>query len=384
MEERLKDQKPGTNFFAFADTIAAVDFNRTIDGHGWIGMRFQLESDALPNDIVLHVRMLDRDSQQQAAAIGILGVNLVHACFRLYNDPVALIKSLNDALHDRIVIDYIKLDGPDFTTVDSRYLSLLLVQHGLTEVAMFGSDGQAIHGSEFLYKKSLMVARGHYQPPTLVSLDALRSSFQQFKEEEEIDPEDAHIMCELTLDNLREDGVIKEADFMERAKALNTLGVSVIVSNCHSHQRLINYLSEFKIQRLGLVIGARELLEIINEKYYQNRDGRLLVAFGELFTRNIKIYVYPVLTSDNNLMTGQSLPVPEGIKFLYQYLVESQHIVEVDDYNEDLLHIFPGDVLKLIQSGDTEWEKFLPSVLVDLIKKQGMFGWSAKHQKASV
>ena len=384
MEERLKNQKPGTNFFAFADTIAAIDFNRTVSGHGWIGMRFQLEPDALPNDIVLHVRMLDRDSQQQASAIGILGVNLVYACFRLHNDPEELIKSLNDALHDRIVIDYIKLDGPNFTTVDSRYLALLLVQHGLTEVAMFGPDGEAIHGSEFLYKKSLMVARGHYRPPTLVSLDALRSSFQQFKDEEDIDPNEAHIMCELTLEYLREDGVINKSDFMERAKALNALGVSVIVSNCHSHQRLINYLSEFKIQRLGLVIGARELLEIINEKYYQNRDGRLLVAFGELFTRNIKIYVYPVLTSDKNLMTGQSLPVPDGIKFLYQYLVESQHIVEVEDYNEDLLHIFPREVLQLIQNGEEGWEKFLPSVLVDLIKEHGMFGWNAKHKKVSV
>jgi len=381
MEERLKAQKPGTNFFAFADTIAAIDFNRTIKGHGWMGMRFQLQADALPNDIVLHVRMLDRDSQQQASAIGILGVNLVYACFRLHNDPESLIKSLNDGLNDRIVIDYIKLRGPDFTTVDSRYMTLLLVQHGLTEVAMFGPDGEGIHGSEFLYKKSLMVARGHYKPPTLVSLDALRSGFQQFKDEEDTDPDKAHIMSELTLEYLREDGVISKSDFLERARALNALGISVIVSNCHSHQRLINYLSEFKIHRLGLVIGARELLEIVNEKYYQNRDGRLLVAFGELFTRNIKVYVYPVLTSENALMKAQSLPVPEGIKFLYQYLIESQHIVEIDDYNEDLLHIFPRDVLEMIQKGKEGWEKFLPAVLSDLIKERGMFGWNAAQSK---
>jgi len=384
MEERLKNQKPGTNFFAFADTIAAIDFNRTVKGHGWIGMRFQLQPEALPNDIVIHVRMLDRDSQQQASAIGILGVNLVYACFRLHEDPEALIKSLNDGLHERIVIDYIKLTGPEFNTVDERYLALLLVQHGLTEVAMFGPDGNAIHGSEFLYKKSLIVARGHYRPPTLVSMDVLRSSFKQFKEEEDIEPDQAHIMCELTLEYLREDGVIKKDDFMDRAKALNAMGVSVIVSNCHSHQRLINYLSEFKIQRLGLVIGARELLEIINEKYYQNMDGRLLVAFGELFTRNIKIYVYPVLTGENTLMKGQALPVPEGIKFLYQYLIESQHIVEVEDYNEDLLHIFPRDVLKMIKQGDRGWEKFLPSALAELIKEQGMFGWNAAYQTVSI
>ena len=65
--------------------------------------------------------------------------------------------------------------------------------------------------------------------------------------------------------------------------------------------------------------------------------------------------------------------------------MESQHIVEVEDYNEDLLHIFPREVLNLIQkSDDGEWEKFLPSVLVDLIKEQGMFGWGATHRKVTI
>jgi hypothetical protein len=191
-------------------------------------------------------------------------------------------------------------------------------------------------------------------------------------------------MAELTLDNLKVDGVIRKDDFMERARALGALGQSVIVSNCSNHQKLINYLSEFKIQKLGLVIGARELLEIINEKYYENRDGRLLVAFGELFTRNIKIYVYPVLTSDKTLMTGSSLPVPDGIKFLYQYLLDSQHIVEVNNYNEDLLHIFPQSVLTMIQNGEEGWEKFVASSLAEMIKEQGMFGWNAAHQAISI
>ena len=384
MEERLQDQKPGTNFFAFADTVAAIDFNRTIRGNGWMGLRFQLDPDAEPNDIILHVRMHDRDSQQQASAIGILGVNLVYACFRLHDDPEGLVRSLIDSIQGRVSIDHISINGPNFKTVDNRYLTLLLVQHGLTEVAMFGPEGESLHGSEFLYRKSLMVARGHYRPPTLVSLDVLKSSFQQFRDEEDIDPDRAHIMAELTLENLRVDGVIDKGDFMERAKALGALGQSVIVSNCHNHQRLINYLSEFKIQKLGLVIGARELLEIINEKYYENRDGRLLVAFGELFTRNIKIYVYPVLTSEKTLMTGKTLPVPDGIKFLYQYLIDSQHIAEISDYNEDLLHIFPQSVLGMIQAGEEGWEKFVPHKLAELIKADGMFGWNAAHTAVSM
>ena len=383
MEQRLQHTKQDTCFFAFADTVAAIDFNRTVNGHGWMGMRFQLNPNSEPNDIVLHVKMQDHNAQQQASAIGVLGVNLVYACYRLNDDPEAFIDSFIDGLGDRICIDYIELKGPDFAHIDQRYLTLLLVQKGLTNVAMFGEDGQNIHGSELLYRKSLMVARGHYRPPTLVSLDVLRSSYEQFKNEEDVMAERAHIMCELTLENLMVDGEISVDDFLDRATALNTLGQSVIISNCNNHQDLINYLSDFKIEKLGLVIGVRELLDIINEKYYQNRDGRLLVAFGELFTRNIKIYAYPALTNqdDKALMTGSNLPVPEGIKFLYQYLVDSQHIAEVRDFNEDLLHIFPGDVLEMIKAGDEGWEKFLPEKLATLIASEQMFGIDRREQE---
>lgn len=377
MKQRLQRTKPDTNFFVFADTISAINFQKTNHGHGWLGVRFQLSPNHPPNDLVLHARMIDRDAQQQASAIGILGVNLVYAVYKFAKDPETLVQSLIDSLQGRLVIDMIRLTGPDFRNIDNRYLSLLLVKHELSEVAMFSPDRQSIHGSEFLYKKALMVARGHYRPPTLVSLDVIRSSFRQFIAEPEVEEDNAHIMAELTLDTLQVNGEISEKDFLDRAEALCVLGQTVIISNCQNHQRLINYLSDFRIQKLGLVIGVRELLEIINEKYYANRDGNLLVAFGELFTRNIKIYAYPALVDQNSkkLMTGKNLPVPQGINFLYQYLLESQHIVEVEDYNNDLLHIFPQDVLRMIQEGRTDWERFLPEKLVQIIKEEKLFGW---------
>jgi hypothetical protein len=323
--------------------------------------------------------MLDRDAQLQASSIGILGVNMVYGCYRYAYSPETLIRSLIDNLHGRVVIDMIRITGPDFAEVDNRYLSLLLVQHGLTEVAMFGADGMNIHGSEFLYKKSLMVARGHYRPPTLVSLDAIRSSYSQFLAEPEVDEEKAHVMCELTLDNLYLNGAVSKQDFLDRARALNAMGMSVIVSNCDNHQKLINFLADFKIRKLGLVIGVRELMHIISLKYNANRDGNLLVAFGELFTRNIRIYAYPALAEDaRTLQTASSIPVPEGIKFLYQYLLDSQHIVEVTGYNAELLSIFPQNVLQMIQEQSQGWEVYLPDVVSQLIREEGLFGWESK------
>ncbi|NBC08735.1 MAG: TonB-dependent receptor, partial [Bacteroidetes bacterium] len=295
MRSRLSNELPDTNFFVFADTVAAINYQRTIPGNGWLGIRFQLHPGGGTNDLVLHVRMLDNDNQLQQQAIGILGVNLIYACYRYNEQPEVMLQSLMDSLHDRVKIDMVRLTGPDFEALDNRLLSLWMVKNGLTDVAMFGPDRQNMHPSEFLYKKHVMIVRGSFRPATLVNLDMLNASFQQFKNEAEVDPRRAYLLTEITIDNLCSTGELDEQDFLDRAELLNTLGQTVVISDCQKYQNMVAYLADFKIQQLGFVLGVRELLDLINEKYYQNLDGRLLAAFGQLFTRNVKFYVYPAL-----------------------------------------------------------------------------------------
>jgi len=275
----------------------------------------------------------------------------------------------------------IRLTGPDFKDVDNRLLGLYLVEHGLTEVTMIGPDKQSVHASEFLYKRSLMVVRGHFRPPTKVTVDVIKSSFEQFKKEQDVNPEKSFVVSEITLENLVKDGVLDYQDFLDRADLLCALGQTFIISNCHNHQRLINYLSDYKIKKLGLVIGVHELLAIINSKYESNRDGRLLVAFGELFTRNILIYAYPALKAEGSeeIMEAENLPVPEGIHFLYRHLVDSKQILPVENYNRENLHIFPYMVFNSIQAGDGKWESMVPEKLVPIIKNKNLF---KKHVEA--
>lgn len=378
--ERLSTCRLDTTFFVFADTVAAINYQKTIKGNGWLGIRFQLKPCSKPNDLIIHVKMLDKDNRLQQEAIGVLGVNMLYACYHYNQDIEKFVKSLKDGLEDRIHIDMMRLSGPEFDHIDDRLTALYLVKHGLTDVAIFDSDKRAQHASEFLYKKSVMVVRGNFRPPTLVTNDVIKSGFNQFTEEPEVDPEKSYVLTELTIDSLLKDGEMDEQDFLDRTELLCGLGHKVIVSNCSNHQMLINYLNDYKIKRLGLVIGAHELLEIINEKFYNNSDGRLLVAFGELFTRNIKIYVYPARQEmEGNLLHAGNLPVPDGIKFLYQHLLDSHQIEPIKKYNEDLLHIFPFKVLEMIKSGKGGWEKMIPEALVDLIKEKGLF--SAKEEE---
>ena len=44
-----------------------------------MGIRFQAEPGAEPSQIILHVSLLDRENLSQQEAMGILGVNLIHA-----------------------------------------------------------------------------------------------------------------------------------------------------------------------------------------------------------------------------------------------------------------------------------------------------------------
>ncbi len=372
MVERLQTEKPECTFFVFADSVAAINYSKTINGDGWLGVRFQLSPNSPPNDLVLHVKMQDTSNKLQQEAVGILGVNMIYSCYYYKNDLKTFVASLLDGLHNRAEVDMIRLTGPDFEHVDNRLLGLYLLEYGLTEVTMFGPDKQSVHASEFLYKRSLMVVRGHFNPPTLVTLDVIRSSFQQFVNEADVDPKKSFVINELTLDNLIKDGKIDHQNFINRADMLNALGQSFIISNCSNHQRLINYLSDYKINKLGLVIGVHELLQIIISKFEENKDGRLLVAFGELFTRNILIYAYPALEGENSeeIMDAFNLPVPDGIRFLYKHLIDSKQIVPVTNYNKENLHIFPYKVLESILNDDDKWKSMVPPKIIDLIKNK--------------
>src|ERR1044071_6290284 len=59
LPERLPDRIPQTRFFAFADTVEVLNFDRTNEGHGWVGLRFQLTPQSAPNDCVLPLKMHD-------------------------------------------------------------------------------------------------------------------------------------------------------------------------------------------------------------------------------------------------------------------------------------------------------------------------------------
>jgi hypothetical protein len=244
---------------------------------------------------------------------------------------------------------------------------------------MFDPRGRSIHPSEFLYRKSVMVVRGSFRPITLVNEDMLRAGYQQFRESEGIDPTKSFLLTELTLDNLQHSAELNERDFLHRATLLNTLGQTVIISNYHRYGDLIEYLNLYRAAPVGIVMGVNELLHLITEKFRDNQDGRLLAAFGEIFTRNVKLYVYPAQQEGSaELVTAQNLPIPEGVKFLYKHLLDSGQIVDIGHFHPENLHIYSTNVLSMIKSGEDGWEKLVPEKVARLIKDENLFEYPSE------
>lgn len=377
---RLEKHRPNTCFFAFADTVAAINFTRTIKGDGWLGVRFQTDPNGEPNDLVIHVKMLDGDNRLQQQAVGILGVNLIYAVFRYQKNYEELLLSLMDNLRGRVHIDMVRLTGPSFAHIDNRLLSLKLVEFEMTDVAMFGPDGKNLHASEILYKKYALVVRGSFRPVTLVNQDMLRTSYDQYRSEKEVEASKVVTLTEITLDNLRGQGELDEKDFIDRVELLCAMGQTVMVTNCEQHQRLIQYLEDYKVKQLTMVVGVKVLLDMINAKYYQHMDGSLLSAFGELFTNHVKFYVYPALQEgSSDLMTAQNLPIPEGIKFLYKHLLDSAQIVDIADPHPEILHIYSQEVLEMIQSDTLGWQNMVPTKIAAIIRDKCLFGFPCQQ-----
>jgi hypothetical protein len=388
MENRLRQERPKQNFFAFANTVSAINFQKTNKGDGWLGLRFQLDPQRAPNDVVLHVRLLDNDNRLQQQAIGILGVNLLYACFRYASAPETLLHSLMDKLRDRVEIDMVRLEGPDFEGVDSRLVGLWSVKNGLSDIAIFGPDGRPVHAGEFLYKKSVLIARGSYRPPTLVQQDMIRCAREQFGQELPADAKSVFFFTEITLDNLRASGNIDVRDYLDRATILQALGQTVIISNYAQHHDLIAYFSDYRVQHIGIAMGVRKLRHIVLETYHNN-PGNLLSSFGEIFLKNVRFYIHPALpaagetSAGDTLMSAANIDIPMDIHFLYDYLLENKNIVDIQGFNRDFLEIHHKEVLKMIQNGTSGWELKVPEEVAVMIQQQGLFNHPASNQIAA-
>ena len=368
-----------TRFFAYANTVSTINYHKDNVSHGWIGCRFQLIPDAEPNEVIIHVGLNETDSILQQNTIGIVGVNLLYACFYHHNRPNIFIQSLLDNLStDRLEITMIRMKGPQLSYVDNRLLAVQLVKNRMTNAIMFDKDGNVQEPADMLYKKNMLAFRGSFRPITNAGFDILNSSYDLFKRDEDYDKSNTLSFCEITLDNLMvpNESDIDERDFLDRVDLLNGLGQNVMVSNFREYYKLVHYFSAFHINKLRLVVGAETFEKIFDPKYYQDLKGGILEAFGMLFPKNMKMYIYPGLNENTNqLITSENILFRDETRNLYTYLKSKRRILEIENINANYINIFSPMVLDRIKVSDPDWEKIVPAYVAETIKSRNLFGY---------
>jgi hypothetical protein len=384
MEERLNKKKnPNKLYFSYANTVATIDFAKKYKGHGWVGIRYQLDPKQKEfNEIILHIRFRQTEARLQQETLGILGVNLIHGAFFSYHEPKNLLKYLYDHLDkDMIEIDMINFSGPIFSNVDNRLMSLLLVKNGLTEAVMFGPDGQNLLPAAVLYKKNILAMRGRFRPVTVVNEDMYSKSLRIFQNNPNVDPDNTIVIYEITLSNLMVSGEIDEQDFLDRADLLCHLGHYVIISDFREYYKLVEYFNTHTKARIGLTMGINNLEAIFDEKYYRHLSGGILEAFGKLFFKNLKVYLYPMKDPETGeIITSNTLKVHPRMKELYKFFKYNGKVMDIIDYDPDILGIMSGKVFEKISKKDDSWEKMVPDKIVKYIKEKNLF--SRKENKS--
>lgn len=379
LHERL-DAKMGAekSFFVFADTVATRSYHSHNESHGWIGIRFQTAPRGPTNDIIIHVRMLDTENTLQQEALGIIGVNLIYGAFRLHATPEKLISSLLDDLTSkRLEVDMIRFSGPDFEKVDNRLMSLELVAQGLGRAAMFRADGEVLQPTEEFYKRSILIERGSFRPPTYVSYEMLQKAREEFEPREKNAPHGAMTLTEITMQNLLSTGPLDSRDFLDRTDVLGALGQIVLVSNFGEYYQLVDYIARYTNEAIGLALGMPSLEEIFLEKYYTNLEGGILEGLGRLFKTNVRLYTYPRLAEDGTIITADNPRINPKLRHLYVYLRDNNFIVPIVNYRADILHIKSPEVLAQLRAGNSAWENSVPPAVAKIIRDRQLFGLAA-------
>jgi hypothetical protein len=374
---KILDKKNSQKFFAFANTVETLNFNKTNQGNGWLGIAVEGTNRYQPNMFFIHVKLHENDTLLQQYTLGALGINLIYGGLFQWEDPRKILLSLLDNLDvDRVEVDYVYVEGPDMSWVDNRLLNLMLVSNKMTPAIMFDESGRVRQPSDMLYKKNVLLMRGHFRPINNLTLEFLSDSLSIFKRDEDYKPDNTIVFCEISLKYLMQNEQLDEKDFLNRVDLLNMVGQNVMVSNFFRYFKLVDYFAQFKMNKLRIVLGLPTFDKIFHSSQYTDMRGGLLEAMGTLFQENVKLYLYPYMDST----TGEVVyPADDHFKdeykILWEYLVSTRKILILNGIPANHLLVTSELISQMIRKADVKLTEFLPTRIYEHIKTEKLFGY---------
>lgn len=244
---------------------------------------------------------------------------------------------------------------------------------------MFDKEGNVQQPSDMLYKKNVLAIRGFFRPINMLGMEIVQDSIDKFSRDASYTEENTISFCEIALNNLMQGQDLDENDFLNRVDILNAMGQCVMVSKFTRFFSLTEYFTQFKMDRLRLVMGTPTFLKVLDKKYYEDLRGGLLEAMGRMFSKNMKIYIYPTVDHEKNkVIFPNDLPLSEDVHYLLKYLEMNRRIVKLQNAKTEYQYITTEKVNELMESASAELSDVIPAKVEEIIKKKKLFGYGSK------
>ena len=129
-------------------------------------------------------------------------------------------------------------------------------------------------------------------------------------------------------------------------------------------------------------MGINNLIDIFDEKYYRHLSGGILEAFGKLFFKDLKVYLYPMKNPETGeYTTSENLKLHPRMKELYKFFKYNGKLIDIKEYDPKILEVFSRKILDMITRSEPGWEEMLPEGISELIINRRLFGYATKKQK---
>ena len=337
---RIGDHRPDdSTFFAFADTVAARGYRSKGECHGWMGIRIQSSPGAEPDDIILHIRLLDDTNLEQQEALGVLGVNLIHSAYfltdTLADEPEVFLRSLKDNLKwGRIEIDFVELHGPTLGSIDVQHVAPELVKASLTRAVLFDADGEVVMPADVLYRHSVLGMRCEMQAETEADLKMFEAAKNRFLSQSGVTEDKCLFLIEISMSHDEDADDFETEEILARMRALAGLGFHVLVSKYFRYFRIREYLARYTREPVALIANLDDFTGVVRSENYDGLDGGFLEGLGRLFLSDTTLYVDHG-SNGSGIVKLDDMSIPDHVRPLVEYLCASGHVIPLEDQSSD-------------------------------------------------
>jgi hypothetical protein len=335
-----------TCFFSFVDTVAALNYTRTNECHGWMGVRFLQKPCGPANEIVLHINLKDPSNLQQQEAVGILGVNLIYAAVHISCASEFLLTIFEELRLERLEIDLVDVRGPAFETWDKRALHISLVSNGLGEAVAFSASKELLPPSELLHNKAVVLAPKAPDSTPEENVELVERTLSGLQQEELGQSKEILGLSCVTCAAGQDHQHFSTEVIVKNVEDLQQLGKGVLVFRQRELYKMSAFINRFTKSLIYFAIELSQLVRALHDNY-EDLPGNLLEGIATLLQQNVRLIVHPIVAEEmerclkdcnetgwlwrerNRIVGADDLHPEEPLDHLYQYLLGSKFIVPV-------------------------------------------------------